>query len=272
MMRGRVRGFTLVELLVVVAVIALLVGVLLPSLSQARGSGMRMQGASNIRQLQIANTMYADDHAGRMMPGAIGIGTTNLHRWHGTRESVGLPFEPEGGSITPYLDGDGGSRGVRRCPALRIPEGMDRSSVDAFEENCGGYGYNAMYLGAEIWRDHRGRMMVDRSRGALRARVRNPSETVAFADCALVTTTDLIEYSFAEPPYWPQYGPGGDRPDPSIHFRHVGGTANVVWVDGHVSSERMTETKEEGIYGGSPREHGLGWFGEVDSNRLFDLD
>lgn len=269
MMRG--RGFTLVELLVVIAVIALLVGILLPSLAGARGTAVRMEGATNIRQLQMANSMHADDHAGRMLPASVDIATTNLHRWHGTREREGMAFESEGGAITPYLEGDGGSEGVRRCPALEIPRGSEREGVDAFEENCGGYGYNAAYLGVEMWTNARGRVVIDRSRGALRARMRDPSRTVAFADCALVTT-ELIEYSFAEPAWWPQYGVGTWRPDPSVHFRHYGGVANVAWADGHVSAERMEETKPVGIYGGSPSEHGLGWFGDVETNDEWDLD
>jgi prepilin-type N-terminal cleavage/methylation domain-containing protein len=60
--RQRRRGFTLVELLVVIAVVALLVGVLLPALQSARQSAFRTGSASNLRQLATFMLLYAEDY------------------------------------------------------------------------------------------------------------------------------------------------------------------------------------------------------------------
>lgn len=64
--RRRAAGaFTLVELLVVVAVIALLVGLLLPALSRAREQGRLMVCLNNARDITMAANSYATDHDGR---------------------------------------------------------------------------------------------------------------------------------------------------------------------------------------------------------------
>lgn len=69
------RAFTLVETLVVIAVIALLAALLLPALSKAKQSGRRTACASNLRQLSVALSIYAGENEGDYPP----ISTTN--RW-----------------------------------------------------------------------------------------------------------------------------------------------------------------------------------------------
>ncbi|GAB4518056.1 MAG: hypothetical protein Tsb0013_22250 [Phycisphaerales bacterium] len=262
------RAFTLVELLVVVAIVALLVGVLLPALGGARVAGMRAVSTSNLRQLQLANATHAHDHDDRYIAGAPCF-LRNLERWHGTRAQIGEPFTPEGAPLTAYLEGDRSSEALRSCPMFEPTAEQLRAIGAGFERSCGGYGYNNAYVGTVRAQVTPGVWAVrDDTRGERSARFDQPTHTIGFATAAIVTDT-LTEYSFVEPPYWPEYP--GFRPDPSIHFR-FGGRAPVVWLDGHASTETRDYTYQSGLYSGDPDAYGIGWFGTDKDNRLFDHD
>ncbi|MCD4831261.1 MAG: type II secretion system GspH family protein [Anaerohalosphaeraceae bacterium] len=65
--RGK-GGFTLVELLVVISIIAMLLAILMPSLQQARDQAKRILCASNMKQINLLLQMYAEDYSGKLPP------------------------------------------------------------------------------------------------------------------------------------------------------------------------------------------------------------
>jgi prepilin-type N-terminal cleavage/methylation domain-containing protein/prepilin-type processing-associated H-X9-DG protein len=98
-MRLARKGFTLVELLVVIGIIALLISILLPALSKARESANRVACLSNLKQIGMAFVMYANDNRGQLpVTPKTGAGTP-LDAWYWQTARLPIIGESPIGSI-----------------------------------------------------------------------------------------------------------------------------------------------------------------------------
>jgi prepilin-type processing-associated H-X9-DG protein len=272
----RKLGFSLVEVMVVVSTVSVVMAVTMPAVNSARSRARAIVCRSNLRQLVMVNTEYANDHEGLCVPAAedfwntLATGEGGYSRWHGRRTGPDQPFDPKKGALFNYL---GGGK-IKECPT-RVEFVQNQPGEINFESGCGGYGYNMIYIGSKLSYPS----MPIRRKYAESARlieIRKPAATLMFADSAFYSDKQfLVEYSFAEPPFFVVNGKldaSGDYgyPLPSIHFRHYG-SANVGWVDGHVDAKPMANMQGQAGFDADSAKMNIGWFAPVD-NSLFDLE
>ncbi|MGQ9456101.1 MAG: type II secretion system protein [Armatimonadota bacterium] len=123
-------GFTLVEILVVIAIIAILAAMLFPVFANVRERARQTKCVANLRQLTSALRQYIDDNDGRVPP-ISKYNFPDLTNWCGTLQTFGIT-QVEKGSLWPYVR----NREVYICPSDigREAKGLDHSLVPKMEQ------------------------------------------------------------------------------------------------------------------------------------------
>jgi prepilin-type N-terminal cleavage/methylation domain-containing protein len=268
----RKSGFTLVELLVVVSIIALLIAILLPSLRKARNQSRGAVCLAGLRTLGQGLSMYAMDHNDALVPSRMpNMGDGINWRLH---IAGGLKYRPT------FLAVMGSYVGV---PAFDDPQatkaGIDRYGEKGDQQNysnesyvCpsvghwtdernGAYGYNYHFLGNSRLRDKSDAVSF-KNWPVRMTQVRSPSDMVAVADgmgtAASVASASRREYEGNSRDY-DRFGNEGFNLDPPRVDEHHGemagleeghrtaidprhsSAASVLWMDTHCSRSTLTQ-------------------------------
>jgi prepilin-type N-terminal cleavage/methylation domain-containing protein/prepilin-type processing-associated H-X9-DG protein len=126
--RGPRRGFTLVELLVVIGIIAVLISILLPALNKARRAAKQAQCSSNMRQIAMGMLTYINANKGNFPPARVEPGGTVYPEgwWWATELVLGKYIN----APNLYRDGQRGQLTLNTSSAFFCPEGNFETQLD----------------------------------------------------------------------------------------------------------------------------------------------
>lgn len=239
---GHLRvGFTLIELLVVIGIIAILAGLLLPTLVRARERAQTVACLHNLHQLQLAWCLYALDNADQLPPNAEGVDagrSTNrpmvwvagvmsfetmptLAPWYSDSTNAVLLTESGPGRLGPYA----GSASIYHCPT-------DRSYIVLGGERCSrvrSYAMNDFINPDVIALDRRGQEVYRRMADFRNLR---PANAVVFGDVHEASIYGAKFRMPSQPVAWVTVPTG----------RHQQGGA-FSFADGHISSKRWLDPR-----------------------------
>jgi prepilin-type N-terminal cleavage/methylation domain-containing protein/prepilin-type processing-associated H-X9-DG protein len=172
---GQIRGFTLVELLVVIGIIALLISILLPTLAKARESATTVKSLSNLRQIATGLELYRNEFRG-VYPVAAWPKVTGERRMRWADFIFPMIKNTEV-FMSPALDDTERDRMKKPFAHTTDPDGAVNANTIYF----GGYGYNWQYLGNGR-HDVTASSPYNRPFYASPKDIRKSSETIAVAD------------------------------------------------------------------------------------------
>lgn len=241
---GLNQGFTLVELLVVMAIIALLVSIMLPTLSRARESARAIKCATNERQIGIMAELYRQDNKMVYMPGNRPHPSNNAMRY--AWPFLLIPYGPD---IDAYKEGTGPATWRRSvyvqgnpyfCPTSKIYN----SGAEFVDDLYVSYGYNIGGVGHFV---RENTTWEDANRKIKNALPSPPSKTLMMIDNDYPTANGGKEGWYLAYPFKTldhNRHNRGKVARAGYPTRFSGGFGNGLFADGHVA-----QLSDEYMYG-----------------------
>lgn len=164
------HAFSLLELLIVVTIIALLVAMLLPVIGMARDGARTASCLSNLRQLQLADFAYADEHRGMVTPNCISLN-------YGPYDPANV-FRPLADLLDDYLPKGVNSSKVRpvwMCPQARQLKAITQWPMTYGANQTAHPSHSYSYSATPTNNGYPNQMLVAITR---------PAEVLSFADAA----------------------------------------------------------------------------------------
>lgn len=214
----RKRGFTLVELLVVITIIIVVAALSVVTITRMRDHALKANSIRNLSQLQIANASYAADHTGSFVP-------IYAYNAEGVREGNWYQNTDFLSNLAGDLR-DASGEPARSAPVSMLDPKVYRAKKGLHYSMAASYGMNdsgiAGVHGPGLKPSHK------------LHQIPNPSESMAFATATDFRTTYNSRLKWK--------GVDGKTSDGALAYRHAG-KALVVYFDGHVGEVTQGDIK-----------------------------